>query len=511
MKTFRFSLLLAVLVSLFSACKNDAEVVLDEYGQPEDNKTYTIMMYGCGGKNLDERMMQNLDEAFFNGATDRVNFTAQVNFSQEYQVMPEFKNTQRYIVPKTPDTEPNPVFVYDELLRLYEPENLTDFINWSKEQCPADEYILILWNHGGGWSPEHDDPDGYEESLKNQGVEDNEETNTRAICYDDNFNNEALTLADLVQGINDSGIKFKMIYFDACLMGAMEVITGVKDCADYFMGASHITPGIGGDYNALIHHLDTRTNFESSMKEYCHETMAHWNLEDSPFDLKMINLNKLDLYLNEVKVFAGYLNECAEISCQYISDLGNGTYDPGTERETKRVAEMLDYAVNGCYSFSNPTDPVRFFDLNYLAEYCTAYPKYHAYSSKFVDISSRMNRTWNEIVVCSETSRVARQLDLSVGVTIVNGDEWIKKGYDKTYDKLAFHKITGWGDWLSDNPHTPQRNPNPSMFEQGNVQPEGGNPEGGNPEGETPEGGNPEGETPEGENPEGNDAEGEVN
>lgn len=497
MRTFRFSLLMAVLVSLFSACKNDAEVVLDDYGKPEDTKTYTIMMYGCGGGNLDECMMQNIDEAFYFGATDRVNFTAQVNFSKKYQDNPELKNTQRFIVPNTPDTDPDPESMFDSLLDLSDPKNLTEFIRWSKEQRPADEYILLLWNHGGGWMPVHDDPEGYKQSLEQNKKDEEEQPNTRAICYDDNFGNRALTLNNLVKGIKDSNTKFKMIYFDACLMGTMEVITGVSECADYFMGASHITPGIGGDYNSLMYHLGSKTNFEDSMKEYCRETMAHWNVLDQPYDLKVINLTKLDIYLKEINMFAKYLNEVAEISCKYMEDMNNGTYDPADSIEVERVAYMMNNAVNKCYKYSGPNEGP-FYDLNYLAEYFTSYPLYNPYSAKFVDVSSRMNRAWNQVVVCNETSRIARQLDLSVAVTMVYAQDWQDMGYEKTYEKLEFHKATAWGDWLSDNPIEPKNNPNPSIFQSGGQQqPENGEqqPENGEQQPENGEQGENEGNT----------------
>lgn len=262
-------------------------------------------------------------------------------------------------------------------------------------------------------------------------------------------------------------------------MATVEVITGVRGCADYFMGASHITPGIGGDYNSLMHHLGTKTNFEDSMKEYCRETMSHWSIEDNPFDLKMINLNKFDIYLNELKVFADYLEEVAQIACKFEESMENGTYNEEDSIGTKRVAFMMHHAVNGCYRYALPGKRYNFYDLNYLAEYFASYPQYNPYSAKFVDIASRINRAWNQVAVCNYASRIARQLDFSVSVTIITDSVWIKEGYENTYNKLDFHKITGWGNWLKQNPIPSLKNPNPSIFVPGGQQqPEGDNPEG---------------------------------
>ena len=33
------------------------------------------------------------------------------------------------------------------------PEVLSEFITWAAQNYPAKRYVLILWNHGGGWVP----------------------------------------------------------------------------------------------------------------------------------------------------------------------------------------------------------------------------------------------------------------------------------------------------------------------------------------------------------------------
>lgn len=487
MKRIRFTLLFAVLISLFASCSKDE--VLDAYGKPEDNDSYTIMMYGCGGGDLDFSMIQNIEEALLIGTSDKVKFTGQVNFSKEFQAIPATKNTQRFIIGNTPGQEYEPTYIFDELLNLAEPENLTDFIKWSKKQCPSDNYILLLWNHGGGWMPEDDAPQ------------------SKGIIFDDNHNNECLTLNNLVKGIEDSNTKLKMIYFDACLMGTLEVITGIKECADYVMGASHITPGIGGDYNSLIHHLGTKTNFEDSMKEYCRETVAHWSMSNDPLDLKVIKLDKLDNFLKEVKVFADLLNEVTDDINLYLDKKAAGTLDPDDTVRQVSVYNMFNKAINSCYHYHHTTPSAfyPFFDILYFAEYFTASGTYNPYAARFVDIASRLNRSWNQAVVCSQISAIARNYDFSIAVTIVDDFDWKDLGYNTAYNGLVFDQITNWGTWLSKNRINPVNNPDPETFNPNQNSGENqGEDQGGNQE-QNPEE-NPEenpGENPE-ENPEEN-------
>lgn len=445
MKATRFIFVFTLLSALFVSCTKE-EVILDPYGKPEDNQTYTIMMYGCGGGNLDDCMIQNIEEALLVGSSDRVKFTGMVNFSKSFQEKyPQYKGTQRFIIGNTPGQEYTPEKVYDETLYLGDPQNLTDFINWSKQVCPADQYILLLWNHGGGWTPKHDDPI------------------TKAIIYDDNHEEKALTLDNLVTGIHNSGTHFKMIYFDACLMGTMEVLAGIKDCADYALGTSHITPGIGGDYNSLIYHLGTNVNFESSMKEYCRETMSHWKMSRFALDLKLVNLNKIDKFLNEVNVFAGYLNEVTS----YANDFIEAYNTPGVDTTSVEYltneshCSALYHTVNFCYHFDDGEYP--FYDIINFAELFTLYSDV-SYSAKFIDIASRLNRSWNEALVCCELSTTLFPHDISVATTIVNSEDWVNKHYNTTYNKLAFDQITNWGTWLSKNPIKPTDNPSPKDF-----------------------------------------------
>ncbi|MDO4746680.1 MAG: clostripain-related cysteine peptidase, partial [Bacillota bacterium] len=427
---------------------------MDDFGKPQDNQTYTIMMYGCGGGNLDENMMQNIDEAYLIGSSDRVNFIGQVNFSAEYQKKEKYKGTLRFKVGPTPEGEFKPEKYSENVINLSDPQHLTDFINWSKQEAPADNYILLLWNHGKGWIPADDAPQ------------------QRGILFDDNFKDQCITLDNIVKGIKDSDTYLKMIYFDACLMGQLEIITGVKDCADYFMGATHVTPGLGGDYNSLMYHLGTTTNFEDSMKEYGRETMMHWNQDNCPLDLKVINLKKMDKFLSETGIFAGLAKEVTEHALQTQEDLAEGTLDEQEMMNAIQLLSKYDNALNKCYQYDEDKE-LPFYDLMDIVEAFTALP-YAPYSAKLVDIASRMNRSWNEAVVCNLISKTGQGHDFSVGVTVVGTERWHTEGYDTTYPNLEFDKLTNWSSWMSINYCEPEGNPNPGTYTPEDNDNEGG-------------------------------------
>lgn len=64
-KLFLHSVLITLCLAAFSCSKNDNPE------QPDRMAEYTVMLYGCGGGNLDPSLMLNLEEACTAGSTER--------------------------------------------------------------------------------------------------------------------------------------------------------------------------------------------------------------------------------------------------------------------------------------------------------------------------------------------------------------------------------------------------------------------------------------------------------
>ncbi len=441
-------------VATFVSCTKTEYVTITPEEETPDTSSYTIMLYGCGGGNLDPSMILNIQEALLAGATDRVNFVGQIKFSKAYQDNETYAGTQRFIVGDAGEEWYQPVEVMGADVALYDPQVLADFIKWGKEQRPADNYILILWNHGGGWLPRHD---YYAQQ------------DSRAVVFDDCLNDRGLSLNNLVKGVKTSDTKFKMIYFDACLMGMVEIVAGLGDCTDYTMCASHITPGNGGDYSALMYHLNQSTNFETAIKDYCRETVAHWIVSPIPLDLTVVNNSKMEPVLDEMKVLSDYMLE--------VTELCNDYFDPAKEDEEvdmsiEYLSSAYEEAITQCYHYDDDvledgSAKFPFFDvLNFVQILASGYS--HPYAAKFVKAASDLNRALDNAIVCQQLSPVLTGLDLALAVTIVDQTVWEKYGYQEAYDELYFQQRTGWGNWLKINQITPSGNPNPGTILSGN-------------------------------------------
>lgn len=121
------------------------------------------------------------------------------------------------------------VGMLDRTMCMSEPKNLTDFIKWAKKNYPADRYMLVLWDHGGGFAS------GYGVDGLNDRAEEGETT---------------MKASEIIDAIKNSGMKFDLIGFDACLMQDVEYANALEPYADYYLASEETEPGTGWFYTA---------------------------------------------------------------------------------------------------------------------------------------------------------------------------------------------------------------------------------------------------------------------
>lgn len=188
-KKFRFFLFLLAACTTLVACSDDEDDVVSE---PEAD--YTVMLYGCGGGNLDDALAYNLAQVEAYGYTPRVRFTAKVKFSAGVQKGDEENRGGTRLYTLTEDGLTNDC-VDSQGFRLDDPQNIADYIVETTKRLPAKHYILVLWNHG------------YDFFIFDQPVSTAypEKVVTRELVYDDNTG-EAISIFELEEGLKRSGI-----------------------------------------------------------------------------------------------------------------------------------------------------------------------------------------------------------------------------------------------------------------------------------------------------------------
>ena len=113
-------------------------------------------------KILEQDIYVDLNEAERVGSSDRVQIVTQMDrYRAGYSGDGNWSNTRRFYI--TQDDDLNSVGS-DEVEDLGEAnmadgQTLVDFVTWAIQNYPADQYILILSDHGMGWPGRLERPD----------------------------------------------------------------------------------------------------------------------------------------------------------------------------------------------------------------------------------------------------------------------------------------------------------------------------------------------------------------
>lgn len=158
--------------------------------------------------------------------------------------------------------------------------NITTFIKKAVEHAPADRYVLILWNHGGG----------------------------SIAGYGDSANSS--TVIDIKNAVAESGIHFDIIGFDACLMSTLETAYALKDYADYFVGSEELENGFGWNYQDFLTTLAKNSALSSrdiaiSITEAYHKRYTTEPMQDELYTLAAIDLKQIENLKNAFESYTG--------------------------------------------------------------------------------------------------------------------------------------------------------------------------------------------------------------
>lgn len=177
-------------------------------------------------------------------------------------------------------------------------ECLTNFLNYGVANFPADEYALILWDHGDG------PVIGYGKDML--------------------FDNDSLTLQEMAQALENSPFgetqKLSWVGFDACLMASAELACVWAPYADYLVASQEVEPSFGWDYDFLSHvgQQDTPTLMHALTDSYLAACLEYY--ESRGYENRDTTLSCMDLsyapQLNEA-INALFSKAAQEVDANY--------------------------------------------------------------------------------------------------------------------------------------------------------------------------------------------------
>jgi hypothetical protein len=261
---------------------NPGEYTLNILDGPAD---WTLILYIAGDNSLEEFMWLDIAEMIY-GTWLSQEISPRLNVVCLVDSLENFDTT--FVAAITPGW----VVVDLGEQNMGNPETLSGFFNEVTQILPADNYGLIIWDHGGGF---------YGAAL--------DETDT--IYNNGYWEPDLLTMAEFLTSSENFNSRLDLIGFDACLMSMVEVAYQFKDIADVFVASETNEPADGWKYDEVTLALSDNPDINPSelaqaiITAYKHEYEGEYVYDDDIFTtLSVFDLTQIENLANAIDNFA---------------------------------------------------------------------------------------------------------------------------------------------------------------------------------------------------------------
>ena len=331
-------------------------------------------------------------------------------------------------------------------LKLCDPDALKMFIEFSSLVCPAEQYVFSIWGHGSGFNPMTDVPGKYAVSARQT---------TRGVIADEWNEHEQLNMYELRDAIHASGIdRLNTLFFHNCMMGNLETLTTVNDCADYICCSAHVLSSNGEVLTEFVRGLVDKGNAEDAMAQMFERNTPIWQngyKEDGGLangDYKMYRTDKFDAILDAAK---------------HLADRIIALYPTQKEAINRATSKVYRFVPMEGMEFQDP-----FFDI---ADYAHLLAQ-ETDDAEMKTFAAEIDNAFKEAIIhyrdvnwCQEhldhytlSVCLAHQLYYTYDFKSANSTMF-PNNFDEGYEQSDFHKLTGWGNWLRMNEQSLGHNP----------------------------------------------------
>ncbi|MBN2532200.1 MAG: hypothetical protein JXB88_04880 [Spirochaetales bacterium] len=281
---------------------NSANYDVETFTMEVENLEWTIMVYVDGDNNLETYAFIDLNEmeaADLRGTGIKVItlidgidgfYTGPGHFpdTRLYEVMydwrGEYLNTG--IVSKRLHSDELGITESGSTeLNMADTNTLINFITYTKNTFTADNYGIVLWDHGDGW-PSFPEPG---------------KAPARSIIFDSTSNNDKLATKEVGDALRGRDISF--IGFDACLMNMVEVAYELRGCCEIMTASEELESGDGWEYHVFLNSFKeaaertARSLGAAALSSYSY----HYSWENAT--LSVIDLTQMDSLISALDTF----------------------------------------------------------------------------------------------------------------------------------------------------------------------------------------------------------------
>jgi len=327
----------------------------------DETAEWTVMVYLDADNNLESAGIDDINEMEMVGSTSEVNIVVQID-RVPYSVLASsnqgyaddtsngnWTTTRRYYI--TQDFDPilinSPLKIDLVELNMGDPQTLVDFASWAAINYPAKKYLLVIWNHGGGFR-----------SLNL----------AKDIAWDDTNGGDKITMPELEDALSmisaQIGKNIDLVGMDACLMAMTEVAYQIKDYADILVTSEESEPEGGWPYDTILSQLTsnpslTPTQLATNIVDDYIFTYPTTYVTQSAIDLSYMDtltgqLSNLAFGIMSDFSTPKYQYILAAASSQHYSDydfidlydLCNNIFDHSNSLEIKNMAIIIQQTLN---------------------------------------------------------------------------------------------------------------------------------------------------------------------
>ena len=244
---FPFYLILFALLS----CDKDHQKGLDDDFPPSplDKGRRTVLMY-CAAQNSLGYQSYSRKSCWFN---DSLEIAAGSQFIPENDRLLVFVDDAYHprLYHFSANMPPQLVFQWGYDACSTHPGTFKEVLQRVKERFPAYEYGLCMWSHADGWIPSSNTH--YSMSPLSFGIDVGSDGSMRTDKTSDNQTLGAqMNIPDMANAIMQSGLHFKYIFFDACLMQCVESGYELREATDYIIASPISIASAGAYYTHLL-------------------------------------------------------------------------------------------------------------------------------------------------------------------------------------------------------------------------------------------------------------------
>jgi hypothetical protein len=196
-----------------------------------------------------------------------------------------------------------------------DPRTLRSFVKWGLTRFPADNYLVVIWNHGAGFR-----------SVR------------RDIGYDDfgsSLDMPEIEIAFRKAGINSDN-RIAILGFDACLMNMIEIAHHFSDQVDILVGSQQTEPGDGWPYHKVLESVNKSPTRIKMAKE-----IVDVYIEDY-LKMGMVDVTQSAIKIDQTEVAIGALSDLGYLLAARAGKYRKELKQTRLELQTFQMADYVD-------------------------------------------------------------------------------------------------------------------------------------------------------------------------